>query len=145
MPELNRFFYSTIGGSYFWLDRRPWTLAQWASYLADESAVETWVLAVAGVPAGYVELGRRPDATVEIAYFGLLPQFVGSGLGSLLLTKACSRAFAMGAGRVILNTCDLDHPHALTNYMARGFRVSFKEVKRKEVPVAPPGPWDGAI
>lgn len=144
MPELNRFFYAAIGGTYYWLDRRPWTLSQWADYLRDETEIETWVLGVKGVPAGYVELGRRPDSTIEIVYFGLLPQFVGAGLGGHLLTVACERAFAMGSERVILNTCDLDHPKALANYMARGFRVVGNEVKRKEVPATPPGPWDGS-
>jgi GNAT superfamily N-acetyltransferase len=143
MPELNRFFYAAIGGDWFWLERRSWTLAQWTEWTGRDQ-LETWVLSVDGVPAGYVELERRSNGDVEVMYFGLLAAFVGRGLGAHLLTEAVDRAWAMGASRVILNTCNLDHPNALGNYLARGFREYRVEVKRKEVPVNRPGPWEGA-
>jgi GNAT superfamily N-acetyltransferase len=144
MPELNRFFYMAIGGEWFWLERRTWSLSQWSAYVS-RPELETWVLSAGGVPAGYVELELRPSGDGEILYFGLLAAFVGGGLGAHLLTEAVERAWAMGASRVILNTCNLDHPRALANYLARGFREYRKEVKRKEVPDAPPGPWEGAL
>ena len=144
IPELNRFFYAAVGGQWFWLDRRPWTLAQWESQLADPNRVETWILAVGGVPAGYVELERRGGDLVEIAYLGLLRQFTGAGLGAHLLSSACARALGMEARAVIVNTCNLDHPKALANYRARGFRPVRTETRRKEIPASPPGPWDGA-
>lgn len=144
MPELNHFFYTAIGGERFWLDRRTWTRAEWAAYVS-RPEVETWVLSVASVPAGYVELERQVSGEVEIKYFGLLAAFVGRGLGAHLLTEAVERAWALGASRVIVNTCNLDHPQALANYLARGFREYGSEVKRKDVPDAAPGPWDTAI
>lgn len=144
IPELNRFFYAAVGGQWFWLDRRLWTLAQWADHMADGDKVETWVLAVAGVPAGYVELDRRGATVLEVAYLGLLTAFIGQGLGAHLLTCACERAFQMGASKVLLNTCNLDHPKARANYEARGFRPVRTEVRRKEVPDVAPGPWEGA-
>ena len=143
MPELNRFFYAAVGGEWFWLERRPWTLAQWSAYVS-RPEIETWVLSVDGVPAGYVELERRESREVEIKYFGLLDAFIGGGLGAHLLTEAVERAWAMGASRVVLNTCNLDHPRALANYLARGFREYRTEVRRKEVPEQAPGPWEGA-
>lgn len=145
VPELNRFFYAAVGGQWFWLDRRPWTLAQWEEYLADAKRIETWILGVVGVPAGYVELNHRGSGVVEIAYMGLLRQFIGGGLGAHLLSSACARAFATGAQSVLLNTCNLDHPKALANYQARGFRIVRTETRRKEIPVLPPGPWEGAV
>lgn len=145
MPELNRFFYAAIGGQWFWLDRRPWALAEWTSHLANKDRIETWVLSRGGIPVGYVELERKADGAVEIDYLGLLPQFIGDGLGAHLLTRACERAFAMGATKVLLNTCDLDHPKALANYQARGFKPLRTEIKRKEVPGSPLGPWEGAL
>ena len=144
MPELNRFFYMTIGGEWYWLERRAWTLAEWSAYVG-RPTVETWVLAVDGVPAGYVELERHVNGDVELIYFGLLAAFIGHGLGAHLLTEAVERAWAMGASRVILNTCNLDHPRALVNYLGRGFREYRTEVKKKDVPEQSPGPWDGAI
>lgn len=144
MPELNRFFYMTIGGEWFWLERRPWTLAQWAAWV-NRPEIETYVLSVDGVSAGYAELERHANGDAEIKYFGLLAAFIGHGLGAHLLTECVERAWEMGASRVTLNTCNLDHPRALANYLARGFREYRTEVQRKEVPEEPPGPWEGAF
>jgi GNAT superfamily N-acetyltransferase len=142
-PELNRFLYTAVGGDWYWLDRLPWTYDRWLAYL-DRPELQTWVGWVAGNPAGYFELEAQPGANVEIAYFGLLPAFTGRGLGGLLLTRAVERAWQMGAARVWVHTCSLDHPGALANYLARGFRV-FKEVETHEdLPEQPSGPWPGA-
>jgi GNAT superfamily N-acetyltransferase len=143
-PALNRFFYMAVGGQWFWLERRSWTLAQWAEKVGDPERLETWILTVAGVPAGYVELERKAASTIEIDYLGLLSQYIGGGLGAHLLTAACERAFEMGAETILLNTCNLDHPKARANYEARGFRAVRTETKNKEIPAIAPGPWEGA-
>jgi GNAT superfamily N-acetyltransferase len=142
-PELNRFLYTAVGGDWYWIDRLNWTYGQWLAYL-DRPEVQTWVAYVFGTPAGYFELESQPGANVEIVYFGLLPRFTGRGLGGQLLTEAVERAWGMGAGRVWLHTCTLDHPGALANYLSRGFRVYKVEVKTEELPARPPGPWPGA-
>lgn len=144
MPELNRFFYAAIGGMWFWLDRRRWTLEDWKRHLNRTESVETWVLAVDGIPAGFVEFERCDNGAVEISYLGLLSTFIGQGLGAHLVTCGVGRAFAMGAQTVRLNTCNLDHPQAYANYMSRGFQEVRMEVKSKDVPKKAPGPWDGA-
>ena len=114
MPELNRFFYTAVGGGWYWIDRLPWTWSQWLEYLA-RPELETWILSAAGQPAGYFELERQAEGDVEIVYFGLLPRFLGQGLGGWLLTAAVERAWEGGARRVWLHTCSLDHPTALAH------------------------------
>lgn len=141
-PELIRFFYTAVGGDWYWIDRLPWTYAQWAAYVR-RPEVQTWVAHLAGNPIGYFELLQKDD-DVEIAYFGLLPQFTGRGLGGLMLTSAVEQAWAMRPARVILNTCTLDGPAALQNYQARGFTVCDVETEERELPDAPPGPWPSA-
>jgi GNAT superfamily N-acetyltransferase len=84
--------------------------------------VSLHLLSVAGAPAGYFELERHRDGSVEISYFGLLPEYRGRGLGKYMLTEAVQAAWALGATRVWLHTCTLDHPGALGNYLGRGFR-----------------------
>jgi GNAT superfamily N-acetyltransferase len=79
-----------------------------------------------GTPAVYFELEKNND-NVEIAYFGLLPQFIGRGIGGYLLTRAVEQAWQMSAERVWIHTCSLDHPGALSNYQARGFRLLKQE------------------
>jgi GNAT superfamily N-acetyltransferase len=143
-PELSRFLYTAVGGPWYWLDRLGWTYADWERYL-DRPQLETWVAYTHGTPAGYFELEQQDDgATVEIAQFGLLPRFIGHGLGGHLLTLAVKRAWAIGPRRVWVHTFSLDGPQALSNYKARGFRV-FEEVTGPgRVPDRPPGPWPGA-
>ncbi len=142
-PELNRFLYTAVGGNWYWLDRLGWSYARWQSYL-DRPDLETWVGYLAGTPAGYFELERQADAAVEIAYFGLLPAFIGQRLGGALLTAAIRRGWAMGAQRVWVHTCSLDGPAALTNYEARGLRRYKVEHTTLELPDTPSGPWPGA-
>jgi GNAT superfamily N-acetyltransferase len=143
LPELNRFFYTAVGGDWYWIDRLPWTLARWRQYL-DRPELETSIVSVAGVPAGYFELESQPEGNVELAYFGLLPAFVGGGLGGFALSEAVRRAWRPGVRRVWVHTCSLDHPQALRNYQRRGFRVFREETEVKELPATSPGPWPGA-
>jgi GNAT superfamily N-acetyltransferase len=142
-PELNRFLYTAVGGDWYWIDRLSWTHDKWLAYL-DRPELETWVGHVEGTPAGYFELEARPDTGVEIAYFGLLPRFVGLGLGGRLLTAAVRRAWQRTTARVWLHTCTLDHPRALANYQARGFRLYTEKRHSEELPERSPGPWPGA-
>jgi GNAT superfamily N-acetyltransferase len=142
-PAFNRFLYTAVGGDWYWINRLVWTEEQWMAYL-NRPELETWVAYVSGTPAGYFELEAQDGGNVEIAYVGLLPAFIGRGLGGYLLTAAIERAWGMGASRVWVHTCSLDHPSALNNYQARGFRV-FKEVlTEEELPDRPIGPWPGA-
>jgi GNAT superfamily N-acetyltransferase len=140
---LNRFFYTAVGGDWYWLERLTWSYERWRAYL-DRPELETWYATVSGTPAGYFELEAQPEANVELAYFGLLPQFVGRGLGGELLSRAIERAWQMNARRVWVHTCNMDHPGALANYQARGFRIFKEVVEEEELPDKSPGPWPGA-
>jgi GNAT superfamily N-acetyltransferase len=142
-PEFNRFLYTAVGGDWYWIDRLVWSYEQWLRWV-DRPELETWVAYLDGSPAGYFELEAQPGGNVEIAYFGLLPRFIGRGIGGWLLTAAIERAWRRGAARVWVHTCSLDHPGALANYQARGLRVFKEVVKEEELPGRPPGPWPGA-
>jgi GNAT superfamily N-acetyltransferase len=143
-PEYSRFFYRAVGGNWYWVDRIPWTYAQWSEWV-DAPGYELWVCTVEGSPAGYFELDRADDGNVELAYFGLLPGYTGLGLGGWLLTQALSRAWADERTiRVWVNTCDLDSPTALANYTARGLRPVGTTTEYRDLRQSTPGPWRGA-
>jgi GNAT superfamily N-acetyltransferase len=116
-----RFLYREVGDAWRWRDRLLLGDAELGAILSREQ-VEVWTLLVGGVPAGYVEL-ERDGSDTEIAYFGLRSAFMGRGLGKHLLSFGVQRAWDAGAARVWVHTCNLDGPHALANYRARGFRV----------------------
>jgi GNAT superfamily N-acetyltransferase len=110
-----------VGEQWYWHDRLEWSDEELATYLASPN-VAVWELLVEGESAGYVELLRHHDGSVEIAYFGLTPKFIGKGLGGPLLTRAVEEAWKMSAKNVWLHTCTLDSERALPNYKSRGFR-----------------------
>ncbi len=128
-----RYLYAEVGRNYHWYDRLRWTDAEVRARLA-HPAVSFHVLSVGGAPAGYFELERHADGGVEIVYFGLLPEFMGRGLGRFLLHEALTAAWARDASRVWLHTCTLDGPAALPNYLARGFRPFKTETYAAELP-----------
>jgi GNAT superfamily N-acetyltransferase len=153
-PEFCRFLYTAVGGDWYWIERLPWTLAEWTAWLARPGA-ETWVLWQRGAPAGFVELDAQPGpraTQVEIAYFGLLPAYIGRGLGGHLLTTGIGNAWSLAGrwpalppvDRVWVHTCTLDGEYALTNYQARGLRAYRKSESEPVLPPGPPGPWPGA-
>jgi GNAT superfamily N-acetyltransferase len=128
-----RYLYAEVGRAYHWTDRLSWTDQQVQEHVADPG-VSLWLLTSGAAPAGYFELHSGNDRSVEIAYFGLLPEFVGRGWGGYLLTQAVETAWAMQPDRVWLHTCTLDHPAALPNYLRRGFHPVREEVYTTELP-----------
>jgi GNAT superfamily N-acetyltransferase len=139
-PELNRFLYVSVGSPWWWHERLAWDRERWMLWL-DRPEVETWVGYLAGTPAGYFELEAQPGGAVEIVYFGLLPSFIGRRLGAELLAAAVARAWELASTRVWVHTCTLDHPSALPNYQARGFRVYDAVEKMAHLPDVRPTPW----
>ena len=121
-----RDIYSKVGERWHWRDRLLWSDSDLEAYLASPD-VRVTLLHLGEDLAGYFELQRHPDHRIEVVYFGLVSAFIGRGLGGWMLTCAVERAFALGATGVFLNTCTLDAPQALPNYLARGFRIVREE------------------
>ncbi len=117
-----RFLYDTVGESWLWALRRRWSDDKLAATVHDP-AVEVWILSVDGQPAGYAELDRRVPEQVELAYFGLMPTFVGRGFGPHLLRFAIDRAWDADPRRLWVHTSSFDHPAALGLYKRSGFEV----------------------
>lgn len=141
-PSFFRYLYAEVGRAYHWTDRLSWTDERARAHLADPT-VSLWLLSWHGSPAGYFELKGHDDGSVEIAYFGLLPDFTGRGWGKHLLTEAVRAAWDAGGSRVWLHTCTLDHPAALPNYLRRGFQPFREEEYTADLPLtasAAPGP-----
>jgi len=115
-----RFLYNGVGEGWNWWYRREMPDKDLSAILEDE-LVEVYVLYVEGVPAGYFELDRREEPTIDLAYFGLLPQFVGKRLGPYLLYSAIEQAWSYEPERLTVNTNTMDHPRALPLYQKMGF------------------------
>jgi len=129
--ETWRGLYRQIGAPWHWHDRDGWDHHTIAAHLARPEIQIYRVTAELGAEwtdaAGFLELERHADGSVEIAYIGLDQRILGRRLGAWLVWEAVRTAFAWGALRVWLHTCTLDAPAALPNYLARGFLVTRAE------------------
>lgn len=134
-PAQFRWLYATVGGPWHWRDRLGWDDARITRHFAQDSVVLR-VLEFEGTTAGYYELNRLPDGAIEVIHIGLVPEFIGRGLGGFLVTEAARDAWELGATRVCLNTCTLDGPAALPNYLRRGFTTCGTEDYLAELPAA---------
>jgi GNAT superfamily N-acetyltransferase len=143
LPEFNRFLYLAVGAPWNWYMRLEWTYQQWQAFL-NRPGVETWVAYQNGTPIGYFELEKQNQGSVEIAYFGLIGEFIGQGFGRALLEDAIAAAWQLGGRRVWLHTCSLDHPSALGNYLSRGFVVFKEEQIVDNLPDSHIEPWSNA-
>jgi GNAT superfamily N-acetyltransferase len=128
-----RYLYGTIGADWTWVVRRLLADGELRQIL-DDPAVEVNVLWVDGVPAGLAELDHREAPDVELAYFGLLPEFIGQGLGSWLLDWTIRHAWRARPRRLWVHTCDLDHPRAVGVYRKSGFRLYDQRIERLQLP-----------
>ena len=121
--QLNKFFYKEIGKNCQWIDRLVWNDHNWIDYVSNEKLF-TYVLKDNEEIAGYFELIFDENTMVaEIAYFGILDEYLGKKLGGYLLSNAIKLSFSMGSLRLWVHTCSLDHKNALKNYLARGMSV----------------------
>ena len=121
--QLNKFFYKQIGEKLKWIDRLVWTDGKWINYLNNKN-VNTYVLKEENNLVGFYEqIFDKEKNDYEIAYFGILEEYIGKKFGGYLLSEAIKNAFKFNTKRVWLHTCSLDHKHALKNYLSRGMKI----------------------
>jgi GNAT superfamily N-acetyltransferase len=125
-PSFYRYLYDTVGEPWLWYERRQVDEDALRAAIQDEK-IAVVALYYGGVPAGFAELDARtvaskPSDATLLAYFGLVPDFIGCGLGRFFLDATIQLAWEhFPAHRLIVRTCTLDHPAALPLYQKCGF------------------------
>ena len=126
--QLNKFFYKEIGKNHRWKDRLVWSDKNWIDYL-NTVGISTYILKYKKDLVGYFEqIFHKNDFEIEIAFFGILEEYIGKKLGSYLLSEAIKKSFECGSKRVWVHTCSLDHKNALSNYLSRGMQIYKTEI-----------------
>lgn len=128
-----RYLYETVGKAHHWVERRRMSDEALAAIVQDER-VELYVLYSEGAPAGYAELDFRKMPNAELAYFGMMPDFIGRGLGGFLLATAIDIAWAKPIERLWVHTNTFDHPRALPLYQQMGF-APYAQTTAEIVPI----------
>ena len=126
--QLNKFFYKKIGKKHRWTDRLIWSDKKWIDYL-ENTSVNTYILKQNKDLIGYFEqIFYKDQLDCEIAYFGILEEYIGKKLGGYLLSEAIKISFKIGSKRIWVHTCSLDHKNALQNYLSRGMKIFKSEI-----------------
>ena len=128
--ELNEFFYKQIGKKHQWGDRLVWQEKDWIKYVSNEN-LKTYILKEDEELVGYFELIFDKNEC-EIAYFGILEEYIGKSLGGYLLSEAIKIAFKKKVKRIWVHTCSLDHQNAILNYQARGMNIFKTEILNRK-------------
>lgn len=128
-----RLLYNSVGQGWNWVDRQLMSDEELTEIIHDD-LIEIHVLYFDGVPAGYAELDRRKENEIELAYFGIVPEFTGKGLGRYLLHWSIEMAWSYHPKRFWLHTCELDHEAALPMYLKAGFEVFDQKIVAQVVP-----------
>ena len=124
--EINKFFYKNIGKKHRWVDRLIWDNLKWVTYIENNN-VYTYILRLKDDLVGYFEIiNDETSKSSEIAYFGILENFIGKKIGGYFLSEAIKICFNNYSNRVWVHTCTLDHKNALKNYLKRGMKI-FRE------------------
>ena len=124
--QVNKFFYKKIGIDHYWRDRLLWSDKEWIKYILNKN-LETHILKKNKDFVGFYEQEYHPTTNeVELINMGVLKEFRGMKLGSILLNHAIVNASRKNPFRMWVHTCSLDHKHALQNYKSKGFEI-FKE------------------
>lgn len=115
-----RFLYRQVGSRWHWVDRLRMDDETLAATIHDKRNSVT-VLYVNGAPAGFFELLKIDEDTIELSHFGLFERALGLGIGKWFLLQTLYAAWASGPTCVTVTTNSLDHPRALQLYQMFGF------------------------
>ena len=124
-----RKLYARVGAEWLWFSRAIMSDAQLSSIIHHPN-VSVYTVQQDGLDIGLLELDWRQAPECEVAFFGLVPEATGSGIGKWLMGEAQRIAFdEEQATRLWLHTCTLDHPDALPFYLRQGFCAYKREVE----------------
>src|SRR5690606_12752350 len=118
---------------YFWAKRKRLSDEALARIIHDPE-VMICVLYSDGSPESYLELDFRSMPQVERSVPGLIPEHIGCAMGSFMLREAILTAWSHKPGRLIVQTCTLDHRRALPLYQRMGFTPCGQEEVELEEP-----------
>ncbi len=127
-----RDFYDKIGNQYLWWEKKLWRDAQLAQYINHDKYY--YGLYKNNEILGFAELDMTLMPICDLAYFGLLPQAARLGLGFGFLTQVLFAAWQENPRHISVNTCLLDHPNALKNYLRAGFTLNYCEERTIQDP-----------
>lgn len=119
-PEWYLQLFHHVGDRYLWFSRLEMSRDALCSIIHNPNE-EIYVVDWRDAEEGLLELDFRTPGECEVAYLGLAPALVGTGVGRWLMNRAIEIAWSKPISRFWVHTCTLDHPAALDYYIRSGF------------------------
>jgi GNAT superfamily N-acetyltransferase len=133
-PDWYRALFRRIGEDWLWLSRLELSDEALLAII-DDPAVELYALTHNGADVGLLELDfRQAPALVELAFFGVVPEFTGAGAGRFLMNRANEIVWSRPVERLMVHTCTLDHPAAVGFYLKAGFTAYARAIEVTDDP-----------
>jgi len=128
-PAAYRTLFRRVGEPWLWFSRLVMD-DEALSTIIHDPAVEVYAVTdPRGVEVGLLELDFRSLPDCELAFFGLIPELTGKGLGRWLMAQAKALAWRREVTRFWVHSCTLDSPAALGFYRKAGFVPYRREVE----------------
>ena len=116
-PARYRALFRRVGENWLWFSRLRMTDDELCAVI-HHPQVDVFVM---GEDEGVLELDRRRFPEIELAFFGVIPAWIGKGAGRALMAFALREAWRHKPSVLTVHTCTLDHPRALEFYVKSGF------------------------
>jgi GNAT superfamily N-acetyltransferase len=117
----HRALFAAVGRDVMWFSRLVMADDRLAAILEDPDYLP-FVVTHRGRDVGMLDLDFRTPRDCELAFFGLVPEAIGGGVGRALMAAAIAMAFDRPIARFWVHTCTFDHPKALGFYRQSGFQ-----------------------
>ena len=128
-PAAYRTLFRRVGEPWLWFSRLVMD-DEALSTIIQDPAVEVYAVTdPRGVEVGLLELDFRSLPDCELAFFGLIPELTGKGLGRWLMAQTKALAWRREVTRFWVHSCTLDSPAALGFYRKAGFVPYRREVE----------------
>lgn len=135
-PDINvyRELFRQVGQDWLWFGRLSLSDEDLSGVLLQPGR-EHFLPMVEGKPVGLLEIDYGDPANPELAYFGLVPEAVGTGLGRWLMAQAVEMAWGRPETRRFwVHTCTGDSPQAIGFYQSCGFRPYKRSIEIADDP-----------
>jgi len=127
--EAYRTLNAQIGKDIGWVDRQIMPENDLKELLSDPD-LRIILLWHNGEIVGFGEFTINQPGIISLDYFGLIPEFRGKRLGKPFLLMVLQEAWKINPNKIILNTCENDHPLALPMYLNLGFTIT--DIRQEE-------------
>lgn len=120
-PHKYRILFKRVGEHWLWFSRLVISEQELKAIIHDPRVEVYAVVDPKGIEVGLMELDFRTSGCCNIAFFGLVPQLIGQGLGQWLMSQALVSVWRKDVTKIVVETSCIDDPRAMSVYVKAGF------------------------